>query len=334
MFNPGGVWLAWLALPVSALTVWLLSRGRAARIALDHPNQRSLHATPIPRTGGLGVVAGVATGWAILGMLGGILPIAAWASAALLAGLSFADDRYGLPTGMRFLFHIAAAIWVVATLETGWDLWLWPLTVIAIVWMTNLYNFMDGSDGLAGGMAFFGFGCYALAAVIQQDTDLALASMVIAAASAGFLLFNFPPARVFMGDTGSIPLGFLAAGLGLIGAADNVWPIWFPALVFLPFIVDATVTLLRRGVRGERVWLAHNEHYYQRLIRMGWSHRRTALAEYALIAGSSGIALITLHITALESLWLVILWCMLMMALMWRVDSRWRHFQENKKIST
>jgi UDP-GlcNAc:undecaprenyl-phosphate GlcNAc-1-phosphate transferase len=101
------------------------------------------------------MVAGVALGWAAVG---GTLPVALWGGAALLAALSFVDDRYGLPTNVRFLAHIAAAVWLVTALGTGWNFWLWPLAVAAIVWMTNLYNFMDGSDGLAGGMALFGFG--------------------------------------------------------------------------------------------------------------------------------------------------------------------------------
>ncbi len=325
MFNPGDVWLSLLALPVSAFTVWLLSRGRAARIALDHPNQRSLHTTPIPRTGGLGVVAGVAVGWAAAG---GTLPVALWGGAGLLAVLSFADDRYGLPTSVRFLAHIAAAVWLVAAMGTDWNPWLWPLAVAAIVWMTNLYNFMDGSDGLAGGMALFGFGFFAIAAATHGQPDLALATLTVAAAALGFLVFNLPPARVFMGDAGSISLGFSAAGFGMLGAVRGVWPAWFPVLVFLPFIVDATVTLLRRGLRGEKVWHAHKEHYYQRLIRMGWSHRHTALAEYALMLGSGGIALLTINTTPNMALLAGIGWVSLIGVLMWRVDVHWHAFQK------
>jgi UDP-N-acetylmuramyl pentapeptide phosphotransferase/UDP-N-acetylglucosamine-1-phosphate transferase len=104
------------------------------------------------------------------------------------------------------------------------------------------------------------------------------------------LLFNFDPARIFMGDVGSIPLGFLAASLGLVGIQREVWPLWFPVLVFAPFIVDATVTLLRRAWRREKIWQAHREHYYQRLVQSGWSHRKLALHEYALMAAISASA--------------------------------------------
>jgi UDP-N-acetylmuramyl pentapeptide phosphotransferase/UDP-N-acetylglucosamine-1-phosphate transferase len=150
--------------------------------------------------------------------------------------------------------------------------------------MTNLYNFMDGSDGLAGGMAVFGFGAFAAAAALAGDASICLAALGIAAAALAFLAFNLPPARVFMGDAGSILLGFLAGALGLLGIARGLWPVWFPVLVFSPFIADASVTLIRRLFRGERIWEAHRSHYYQRLVQLGWGHRRTALVEYLLMA--------------------------------------------------
>jgi UDP-N-acetylmuramyl pentapeptide phosphotransferase/UDP-N-acetylglucosamine-1-phosphate transferase len=153
---------------------------------------------------------------------------------------------------------------------------------------------MDGANGLAGGMAVFGFAAYALAASLGGQYDLALWSACIAAAAVGFLAFNFDPARIFMGDVGSVPLGFLAAVIGLQGWWSGAWPAWFPLLVFSVFIVDATVTLLRRGLRGERVWLAHREHYYQRLIRSGWSHRRLALTAYLLMFAAAGSACLLL----------------------------------------
>ncbi|MES2405888.1 MAG: glycosyltransferase family 4 protein [Pseudomonadota bacterium] len=326
MPNLSDYYFSFVALPVSALAVWLFSRGRAADLALDHPNLRSLHTMPIPRTGGLGMIVGVATGWFAAGVN---LPISLSIGAGLLAALSFADDRHNLPSSVRFLAHTAVAVWLVTTLDMNWNVWMWPLAIIIIVWMTNLYNFMDGSDGLAGGMALFGFGSYALAALLHGQTDLVLASTVIAFAAIGFLLFNFPPAKVFMGDAGSIPLGFLAAGLGLLGTVRGSWPGWFPLLVFAPFVLDASITLARRGLRGEKVWHAHKEHYYQRLIRMGWSHRKTALAEYAIMAGSGGVALLGISISTSTTIAMVTLWGALLATLMWRVDKHWREFSQN-----
>ena len=326
MPNLSNLYFALLALPVSALAVWLFSRGRAARLALDHPNVRSLHTTPVPRTGGLGMIVGIAASWFAAGVH---LPFPLSVGAGLLALLSFADDRHNLPTSLRFLAHAAAATWLVTALGANWSTWLWPLAVLFIVWMTNLYNFMDGSDGLAGGMALIGFGTYALAALLQGHPDLALAGGVIGLAALGFLLFNFPPAKVFMGDAGSIPLGFLAAGLGLLGMVRGSWPGWFPLVVFAPFVLDASVTLVRRGLRGEKVWHAHKEHYYQRLIRMGWSHRKTALAEYAVMSGGSSIALLGLIVPASMAMGIAALWGAVLIVLMRLVDKRWREFQVN-----
>ena len=140
-------------------------------------------------------------------------------------------------------------------------------------------------------MALFGFSAYALAAWLAGDEMFGIVAASIAAAAAAFLAFNFPPAKVFMGDAGSIPLGFLAAALGILGWRAGHWPLWFPVLVFSPFIIDASLTLARRLLRGERVWRAHRSHYYQRLVQLGWGHRNTALAEYALMAACGGLAL-------------------------------------------
>jgi UDP-N-acetylmuramyl pentapeptide phosphotransferase/UDP-N-acetylglucosamine-1-phosphate transferase len=158
--------------------------------------------------------------------------------------------------------------------------------------MANLYNFMDGSDGLAGGMALIGFSFYGVAAAAAGGTAFALVNFSIAASAAAFLVFNFHPARIFMGDAGAVPLGFLAGALGIIGWLREDWTWWFPLLVFSPFIVDASVTLARRLCAGERIWRAHRDHYYQRLVQLGWGHRKTALAEYALMlaCGAAGLA--------------------------------------------
>ena len=206
--------------PVSAFVVcwltlaWLLRRNR---LPMDHPNERSLHATPTPRIGGLGIMAGVLVAAAWLANAA-LLPVMLGAFA--LAAVSVLDDVRGLPVRVRFLAHfVAAAGCLLALGVTGWALLVGTL---AVVWMTNLYNFMDGSDGLAGGMATIGFGALALAAWLGDAPGLAVFCASIAAAALAFLRFNFPPARVFMGDAGSIPLGFLAASLGILGAQQNV----------------------------------------------------------------------------------------------------------------
>ena len=248
----------------------------------DIPNERSLHETPIPRIGGVGLMAGVLTGWAwmfysLVWWL--VLPV------LLLFVVSLIDDMQGLPVSKRLSAHlVAAAILIVGSgVLSQQGIVIAMLLLLLTVWMTNLYNFMDGSDGLAGGMALTGFTMYGIAALMNNNDAFAMVNFTIGAAALGFLYNNFHPAKVFMGDAGSIPLGFLAAAIGLWGWQQGCWPAWFPLLVFSPFIVDASVTLLKRAMRGARVSEAHREHYYQRLVQLGVGHRNTALLEYALM---------------------------------------------------
>jgi UDP-N-acetylmuramyl pentapeptide phosphotransferase/UDP-N-acetylglucosamine-1-phosphate transferase len=275
-----------LAAALACAAVILTLLRHPAWLPLDQPNERSLHVVPKPRAGGLGMLAGVLLAFGLLRAE----PLLATLVAAL-AVVSFLDDRSHLPIGVRFAAHALAAVAFVAfglpDLHPAWQ----AVAVLAIVWTTNLYNFMDGSDGLAGGMTLFGFAAYALGAWLAGDGIFAALAGSVAAAAAAFLAFNFPPARVFLGDAGSIPLGFLAAALGLLGWREGYWPIWFPVLVFAPFVLDASVTLARRVLRGERFWEAHKIHYYQRLVRLGWGHRNTAVAEYVVMAISGGVAL-------------------------------------------
>jgi len=245
--------------------------------------------------------------------------------ALALAAISLLDDFKNLPVSLRLLAHVAVAIGCLLFLPglSGGGL---VLATFAIVWMTNLYNFMDGSDGLAGGMAVIGFGALAVAAWFAGAPELALFCAAIAAAALAFLRFNFPPAQLFMGDTGSIPLGFLAAALAVYGVLQNYWPVLFPLMVFSPFIIDASVSLIKRGVRGEKVWRAHREHYYQRLVRMGWSHRQLALAAFALMfaCAFSGLGLIMLP--AYSSL-LTALWIVGFTLIFLTIDWRWYHLK-------
>ncbi|MGE5513596.1 MAG: MraY family glycosyltransferase [Bacteroidota bacterium] len=293
-----------------------------ARLVPDVPNERSLHRVAIPRTGGVGLLLAAATGWLVFGE-GALTPAAALASA--LGAIFFIDDIRGLSVPLRFGAQFAAALLLV--LSTGIQtLWLLPLLVIGIVWCMNLYNFMDGSNGLAGGMAVIGFGAYAIAAHAAEAESLALAAAVIAGAALGFLMWNFDPARIFLGDAGSIPLGFLAAALGLFGWQASVWPCWFPLLVFSPFVLDATLTLAQRAMRGEKLWQAHKTHYYQRLVRSGWGHRKLALAEYALMAAVATSALLFREAGWGGVAMLLVAWALAYAAIAVAIDRRWARF--------
>jgi len=278
--------LALLAFAASWAVVLLLLR-RFGHVALDRPNDRSLHEQPVPRTGGLAILAGAALSLAF-GATQLWLPLAI---AAALAAISFLDDLHGIRTGWRLTVHLGAAAllaWYVLSPMHPVEL---AVLVLAVAWLTNLYNFMDGADGLAGGMAVVGFGAYAAAGWLANETAITALCLAMAAAAAAFLLYNFHPARIFLGDVGAIPLGFLAGAIGLLGWRNDAWPLWFPLLVFAPFVGDATLTLLKRAVRGERVWRAHRDHYYQRMIRMGLGHRATALIAYAVMGVCAGAAL-------------------------------------------
>jgi UDP-N-acetylmuramyl pentapeptide phosphotransferase/UDP-N-acetylglucosamine-1-phosphate transferase len=287
--------IAWQSIAVlaagAAVSAWVLGlalRGPIARRMLDHPNHRSLHATPTPRIGGLGVLVGLAVPLAVVRPE---LPIGLWIGLALLVAVSVADDLGGVSAALRLPLHVGAA--AIACAAVAPDLppaWL-AVTALAAAWAINLYNFMDGLDGLAGGQAVFGFGAYALAALRADDAALALAAAAVAGAALGFLRFNFPPARVFMGDAGSTALGLLAAVLGVAGVVQGAWPWWFPPAAFLPFVVDASLTLALRIAGGQRFWEAHREHAYQRLNLMGLGHLRTALAYYVLMGASAAVAL-------------------------------------------
>lgn len=307
-----------MAFLAAGILVRVLSSPAFARLAMDVPNERSLHGVPTPRTGGIGLFLGAAIAWILTG--GGALAYLALITAAISA-IFLVDDVRSLSVGVRFTAQFVAAIGFVVV--SGLPLWLLSLLVLGIVWSMNLYNFMDGANGLAGGMAVVGFGAYALAALAGGAGDLAMISAIVAGAALGFLAWNFDPARIFLGDAGSIPLGFLAAAIGLLGWHGGVWPFWFPLLVFSPFVLDATVTLVRRGLRGEKVWQAHRVHYYQRLVGLGWSHRRMALCEYALMIAAAGSALLLREAGWLAAAALIAVWAAVYAVIAVSIDRRW-----------
>lgn len=316
-----------------AVSVWFTRRicdPDSMLHVLDHPNERSLHTRPVPRTGGVAIVAGVFAGFLVVAFGGEAAAQLFWFALAtfLTAVLSFVDDRRGLSVRVRLFGHLAAGVLLAVSglylseAALPGIVWRWPaaigmvLSVLYLVWMVNLYNFMDGMDGFAGGMGVIGFGTLALLGGLAGNFAFLSVNLVIAFSVAGFLIFNFPPARVFMGDTGSAALGLLAGGVSLWGAREGAFPFWIAVLVFSPFIVDATITLLRRLRRGERVWQAHKTHYYQRLVQLGWGHRKTVIAEYGLMLACGASAVVAVHIGTTGQ-WLILVgWCFIYPALM------------------
>lgn len=313
------------AFAIAFAVIALVRRTPLARALADQPNERSLHENPTPRVGGLGLMAGA-------------LGVAAWHGGAVLGGIAMAaglvslvsvvDDARSLPVALRLACHGLGAVAVAVLVppeaaSPAARLALGFAVALAIVWMANLFNFMDGADGLAGLMAAMGFGALAVAASRADAMPIAILAGALASASLAFLAFNFPPARVFMGDAGSVPLGFLAAALGWAGVREGAWPAWFPLLVFSPFIVDATVTLARRVAGGENFWRAHRSHYYQRLVLGGWSHRRLALASAALMAAAGASALAALWAPVMLQRGILVSWVIAYAAGLAGIDRRY-----------
>lgn len=257
----------------------VVRRWLSARQILDQPNARSSHHIPVPRGGGVAVVFAITVAMFLLMGPRGILVkefgIILGAS-LLLAGVSFWDDLRGLPAWVRLLGHIAAVVAGILVLPQSGVFQGWlpvPLDRIIVallwVWFINLYNFMDGIDGLAAVETIAITSGLVIVSVLAGG-GMDAQAVAIAGAAAGFLIWNFPPAKVFLGDVGSVALGYLLGYLLLVLASHGGWA----AAVILPmyYIVDATITLLRRGFRGEKIWQAHREHAYQKAVIQGSSH--------------------------------------------------------------
>ena len=268
------VGLAATVLVMRHLVSWLRKRQ-----ILDLPNERSSHVRPTPRGGGLAVTPIILAGWLILAGLGlalsGQLVVMAGALGLLL--LSWQDDRRSLPARLRLLVHLAAVAAGLSALPDHQFVFqgllpFWAdrlLAAILWVWFLNLYNFMDGIDGITGVETL----CIAAGVILMSPAQAQGA--VVAGASLGFLLWNWHPAKIFLGDSGSVPLGYLLAWLLLRMAAQGLWA---PALI-LPayYLADATITISKRALRGEKIWQAHRQHFYQQAVRGGATHSRVAL---------------------------------------------------------
>lgn len=295
---------AWAPAVAAFLTAAALTEGfrrwAVRRALFDVPNARSSHAVPTPRGGGVGIVAGFFLGLALWSVGGGSLSPRAfgWLVGALLvAGVSFLDDLRPLPASWRLATHLVGALLLTAVgvQDDGIGLVLaLPLAFGWVALVTNAYNFMDGIDGIAGGQAVVAGVGYALAGSLVGNPLVATAGLLLAAAAAGFLLRNLPPAHVFMGDVGSTFLGFTFAALpllGSLGVGGGKLPLEFGLAALAPFLFDALVTLARRVYRRERWFEAHRSHYYQRLVQAGLSHRQVTLLYTMLEAGAVALAL-------------------------------------------
>ena len=284
-------------LSVVVLLLAVLLTGVVRRLAqsggvLDVPNERSSHDTATPRGGGTSIVLVVSAAAILLAVRGSLdqqLTLALLVGGMPVALVGFFDDRHSVPARVRIGVHLAASVWAVVCLgglppllvgsqlvHLGWAGNL--LAVLGLAWTLNLFNFMDGIDGLAASEAVFvtaaGAGLTYLSGV---HSSVPATSLVVAAGSLGFLIWNWPPAKIFMGDVGSGYLGFVIAVLAIAATRQNPASLWTWLILTGVFVVDATVTLMRRFTRGERVYEAHRSHAYQRLARRWGSHRRVTV---------------------------------------------------------
>ena len=283
------------------LTAWVRRYALSSQL-LDHPNERSSHTIPTPRGGGVAIVLSCLMLAGALGALGLIetrLVFAALGAGALVAMLGFIDDRRSLAARWRFLGHAAAATWIVFCLDRIPPLPVFGvlvdlqfagplLTAVYLVWMINLFNFMDGIDGIASVEGITTALGGALVWYLAGSGSGWLLALVFASCVAGFLLWNYPPAKIFMGDAGSGFLGLMVALLTLWSGQATPHLFWAWFILCGCFLVDATTTLLRRVVAGERFYEAHRSHAYQYAARRHGSHK-----------------LVTLTVLAINALWLL-----------------------------
>jgi Fuc2NAc and GlcNAc transferase len=286
-----------LATVVSALIAALVAKHADRFGLLDQPNSRSSHEVPTPRGGGIAIVVTSSVGFLVLSGLGVLdeslaMSLVGGGLAVALAGLL--DDLRRIPIIARLAVHIAAASWAIYQLGdtpvlnlggvsvelTG--IW-YAISALAIVWVINLFNFMDGIDGLATSEAVFVVLAASLLAIPMQLTSgMSVVAILFVGSCLGFLYWNWSPARIFLGDVGSGYLGYVIAVYALSTSVDSNGDLLVWLILGAAFIVDATVTLIRRLCRGERVYVAHRSHAYQWLARRWRSHRRATLMMIAI----------------------------------------------------
>ncbi|MGH2421219.1 glycosyltransferase family 4 protein [Pseudomonas sp. C 49-2] len=291
------IWLVFSAvLSASLLLTWVLRRYALSRSLMDIPNGRSSHSVPTPRGGGVAIVLTYLVTLVLVAFAGWV----SWSAAlpllgagALIAVVGFLDDHGHIAARWRLLAHFGAAIWALfwvgglptislvgVELDLGWLGHV--LAAFYLVWMLNLYNFMDGIDGIASIEAVCACAGACLVYWLTGHENLMIAPMLLAVAVLGFLYWNFPPARIFMGDAGS---GFLGVVIGIL-SLQAAWAapemLWVWLILLGVFIVDATFTLGRRLLRGDKVYEAHRSHAYQYASRLAGRHLPVTLTVMAI----------------------------------------------------
>jgi Fuc2NAc and GlcNAc transferase len=288
--------LATLSFCLSLTITEIVRRYAVRHSVIDRPNERSSHTNPTPRGGGLGILVATLVAGAIGSATGAILwrdSLTLGVGMALLGSIGWLDDARSLQPRTRFTFQVIAAIWTLWRFGGLPDLrlgetvlhlgpWGYLVGVVGIVWSINLFNFMDGIDGLAGSQATLIFGTAALLLFSMDNGSMGAIALILATGSLGFLIWNWPPARIFLGDAGSGALGYLAAGMAIGSENERSVPLLVFGILGGVFVLDATLTLARRLARGKNAAHAHRDHAYQRLAT-AWGHHWVVSAAAALV---------------------------------------------------
>jgi UDP-N-acetylmuramyl pentapeptide phosphotransferase/UDP-N-acetylglucosamine-1-phosphate transferase len=316
------VLLGVLALLLSYIGVKKMYTWAESKQILDLPNERSSHTRPTPRGGGVVIVIISLLGWVVAWSQ---LPDPAWAvlaaylvGAGAIALVSWFDDLYSLPNKWRFGVHLGGALLIVFTFP---DLQTFALPVVglvnlgwfgiavAVLWivgLTNAYNFMDGIDGMAGGQAVVAGVGWAILGGLAGQPLIGLLGVIVATSALGFLVHNWSPARIFMGDTGSAFLGFTFATLMVMALQTGPTFALAGALIVWPFVFDAGFTFFRRLLRGEKVFQAHRTHLYQRLVIAGYTHRFVSLLYTGLSTIGMAVAMVWIREVPQRDLWVMV----------------------------
>ena len=282
------------ALVIAFLLTPLVRRYSLRRGLIDEPGPRRSHATRIARGGGLAIGVAIVSASCFQAMAGQ-QTLSFLLGAVIVLSLGWCDDHRPLPVGWRLATQLFVAVGILTWLGPVESIhvagmpvdlvWVWtPLAAVALVWLMNLFNFMDGSDGLASAQGVISCGLFSAVFAVHGELVPAGLAGVVAGATAGFLFWNWPRASIFLGDSGSLLLGWCVGSLALFGTLSGSISIWLAFIIVSPFVVDATATLGWRLARGKRWYTPHKEHAYQYLIQMGWSHHRVLLAWIALNA--------------------------------------------------
>lgn len=314
----------------------LVRRYALRKGVLDIPNHRSSHSVTTPRGGGLSfvlvfnvfVLIYSVTAHVSLHMVIGLI-----GAGVIIAVLGWFDDRKNLSAGFRFAVHIIAAIWAVSwigglqeisigcrTLRLGFAGSI--LAVVGIVWSINLYNFMDGIDGFSGAEAVTVATFGGLLSLLANNLLLAHFSFALAISVGGFLIWNWPPAKIFMGDVGSCFLGLTFAYLALFSEKTGGAPLIVWLILLSVFIADATLTVIRRQMSGEKWYEAHRSHVYQLAVQAGYSHKEVTVKVIFMNACLGVIALIAMTFQRFLLPLCIIVYGLLLL-LHWRLYAKW-----------